>query len=294
MSAVKNRVYISTGAFGRVSVLEILKLCRERGWKGLELSSAALYDESMRPAVLKARKHLDFLVHNYFPTPEKPFVLNLASDDPETIRLSREHCQRAIELCAELESPFYSVHSGFCFHAAPRHLGHDQTGLERIPGEKALGIFQESLGILSDYAAPRGVGVLFENNVCAPFNLIDGKNELLLAVTPEEILAIATGVGRKNLGLLLDVAHLKVSATALGFDAAESLKALSGLIRGLHLSDNDGQADTNEPVRENSWFWTPLLKLLPRGAFWVLEAYCLPPDTITAQTGLIDSRRASA
>ncbi|MBI4432081.1 MAG: sugar phosphate isomerase/epimerase [Candidatus Omnitrophica bacterium] len=283
-------IYLSTGAFGKKSVLEIIALCQSRGWKRVELSSAALYDESMLPVVLKAKSHLQFLVHNYFPTPAKPFVLNLASDDADTLEKSRQHCKAAIDLCVLLESPFYSVHSGFCFHAAPEHLGRKQTGLGRISKDTALAIFHESLGMLADYAANRGTGFLFENNVFAPFNRIDGKNELLLAVTADEVLAVLKAVGRKNLGLLLDVAHLKVSAIALGFNAVRAVHELSEAIRAVHLSDNDGSADTNEPLSEDSWFWKPLANHIPPRVPWVLESYRLSPETIAAQIKLINSR----
>jgi len=58
-----------------------------------------------------------------------------------------------------------------------------------------------------------------------------------------------------NVGVLLDVAHLKVSATTLQFSKEKAHEQLKPYIRAYHLSENDGTKDSNEPISENSWFW---------------------------------------
>ena len=284
-----NEVYLSTGAFGTKALTEILEICLRRGFRYLELSSGTLYHESMKRSLLAAMPKIQFLVHNYFPTPERPFVLNLASGDAQTLSRSREHCRKAVDLCVELKAPFYSVHAGFCFNAAPAHLGRRQTELERIPKDYAENIFIESLQSLADYAANSNIQIFFENNVLAPFNLTDGKNDLLLAVTPEETLGILEKTRRRNVKLLLDVGHLKVSAVSLGFDAEAAVRAMLGEIAAVHLSDNDGFSDSNQGIKENSWFWESILES-PGKLFWVLEAYNLTSEVMTSQINLIEGR----
>ena len=41
-------------------------------------------------------------------------------------------------------------------------------------------------------------------------------------------------------------------------------------VKAYHLSDNDGSADTNHPVTENSWFWKHIVRGLN---YYSLEVY---------------------
>jgi len=59
----------------------------------------------------------------------------------------------------------------------------------------------------------------------------------------------------ENIGILLDVGHLKVSSQTLGFDKYEAIRRWKGKINGLHLSDNDGKKDTNNGFDETCWFY---------------------------------------
>ena len=63
-----------------------------------------------------------------------------------------------------------------------------------------------------------------------------------------------------NVYLLLDVAHLKVSSKTLGFSKTEFIKKCNKWIKVYHLSDNNGEFDTNDDVKNNSWFWKYLKK----------------------------------
>jgi sugar phosphate isomerase/epimerase len=58
-----------------------------------------------------------------------------------------------------------------------------------------------------------------------------------------------------NIGLLMDVGHLKVSSNSLNFNKGEGLKSLKKYIKGYHLSDNDGIFDSNNKIHKDSWFW---------------------------------------
>jgi sugar phosphate isomerase/epimerase len=62
----------------------------------------------------------------------------------------------------------------------------------------------------------------------------------------------------KNVGMLVDVAHLKVSAITMRFDPKTMLYNCKKRIFGYHLSDNDGTKDTNNFFTEKSWFWEHL------------------------------------
>jgi sugar phosphate isomerase/epimerase len=138
--------------------------------------------------------------------------------------------------------------------------------------------------VLADYGAARGVRLLLENNVVAPrLFKARGSNPLLLC-DADEVLAFFAALGHPNVGLLVDVGHAKVSASALGFDPVAFVERAAPLIEAFHLSDNDGQEDQNLPFSAGSWF-APLIRGIP-GATLVIEAYRLDPETMRRQIDL--------
>ncbi len=285
------KVFVSSGAFSRQSVEQILTVAHANRLNRIELASGTRHDCGAElGATLKSAvsRGFEFLVHNYFPVPNEAFVLNLASGDDVTLQRSLVHVRTAIDLAQAIGAPFYSVHCGFCIDPVPSDLGGPLTG-RRIPVEQARRTFIESVRLLAAYAQSKGVRLLLENNVLAPVNLGRAR---LLGVTPEEIESLLDEIDRDNVGLLLDVAHLKVSAATLGFDAAEGIARLAPLIGCCHLSDNDGSADTNQTVSLDAWFWEPLLDNLIEPPTWVLEAYDLDVPAICEQLALIETRIA--
>ena len=288
-------VYVSTGAFGRLPVSLVLDICRRHGVTNLELSSGANYTPAMAPGLMAAaRGGFRFLLHNYFPTPSEPFVLNLASDDEDTARRSSSLCRRALAMSARLQSPLYSFHAGFAFTAEPDDLGSAQAHLPRTNLVTARKRFVARVRELATIADGHGVGLAIENNVVAPDNVVGGKNRMYLGVTGEDMLSLLDDIARDNVGILLDVGHLKVSAQSLGFDADAAVRKMAPHIKAVHLSDNDGQEDSNRLVRSDSWFW-PALAGLPdlASVIFVLEVYRLAPTEVEAQLDIVRQQLAA-
>lgn len=276
---MKERFFVSTGVFGQRALPEILKECKALGIHGVELSSGAAGERNLAELLdEEKRQGTNFLIHNYFPPPKRHFVLNLASRDEENLGLSREHCRSAIGLCSRLGIPFYSVHSGFAFEARPEHLGKPLTEVEAFSLEQAEETFVESLKILCDFGAKVNVRLLIENNVVTRANLVDGQNRLLLGATAEDLGRICENVRRGNLGLLLDVGHLKVTARTLKFEVGDFFERLRNLIEAFHVSENDGTVDNNQPFDKTAWF-IPYVRAFP-SAVIVLEAYRLGRETL--------------
>jgi len=233
----------------------MLALAERQGADGVELGPAIpLSVESFRNGWQAISSGPQLLIHNYFPRPAEDFVLNLASADWGILRKSRAHCRQAVDLCAEIGSPFYSVHAGFAFEARPGDLGKDLSGLHRSSLAEAGSAFTESLRELCLYGREKRVRILVENNVLAPFNLVDGRNEMLLCVTARELLDTIASVGMPNIGLLVDTGHLKVSARSLGFSVASFLDEVAPYVEAFHLSENDGMKDDNRVFDGNAWF----------------------------------------
>jgi sugar phosphate isomerase/epimerase len=163
-------IYVSTGAFHGGRLAEMAEACESLG-AGLELSSGVRWHPGLEAEideVAVARKG-KLLVHNYFPPPEKPFVLNLASTNPFTLELSKAHARAAIDLTARLGAPFYSVHSGFAMDLKAEDLGRPDAQLraKKVPNALAYTTFLAAVRELSGYAKARGVRLLIENNVIA-------------------------------------------------------------------------------------------------------------------------------
>lgn len=285
-------VFVSSGAFSKARHLdELLPLCYNCGIDHVELASGLRAGEGF-PEVIAAEEGMKFLLHNYFPAPEEPFVLNLADADEENRRLSLAFAAKSLQASAVAGAPFYSVHAGFVASLRPDDLGRPDRQNFDISEEaydQALEFFSLSVAALAKEARRLGVRLMLENNVHA---VPRSDRSHLLLVTPDDISRFFEHWSDPSVGLLLDVAHLNVSATHRGFDPVEAVERVSPWIGALHLSDNDGDRDTNELCREDSWFWDPLNRNCPNGVVTVLESYRLSPDQIKEQVDLI-SRRLS-
>jgi sugar phosphate isomerase/epimerase len=282
-------VFFSSGAFASHSPADIAAECEALG-TGLEFTSSFPFCAELESSV-RALRAPAFLIHNYFPTPEVPFVLNLAATDPRIQADSHALCRRAIELTAAVGAPFYSVHSGFAMNLTADQLGQpsQQAALASdrcIDRESANRAFRESVAGLSAFAKSRGVGLLLENNVITRKQVEAGRAESLLMTTPDECRTFLDDLADQNVGLLLDVAHAKVAANALGFDPADFFK-MKPHLRALHLSDNDGEADTNHPIAHDSWFAPHLRDCIDLPI--VIEVYRLSTETRQQQRDVVFS-----
>lgn len=285
-------VYLSTGAFRSKVLSEIIQQCLEHGISRLELSSGLEYrPDLLVPVRATAGRQIKYLIHNYFPVPEKPFVLNLAASVDDILQTSIDFCRNAIDLAAELGAPFYSVHSGFALNLTPELLGKPQAQsripvAEYTPYATAYAIFAESVASLAKYAASRGIKLLIENNVVSPRYLEGhGTNGLLMA-TSAEIVQFMRDLNDPNLGLLVDTGHVNVTASALGFERERFIESVSPYICAFHVSSNDGQIDQNLPVDGSDWF-CPLLRDFSHLPF-VVEAYSLNWEQIAMQLRTLD------
>lgn len=283
-------IYISTGAFQTRSLPEILNLCKQRDIDQLELSSGLDFVEDIDPVVEQARQFGPLLIHNYFPAPAAPFVLNLASSDDIEAEQSMRLCRHAIDLCERVGAPFYSVHSGFVVPISVDSLGDAQAQADlRIDDpearETAYEVFGQRITQLSAYAAAKHIRLLIENNVLTPHNISSSGQAQLLMASPAELVRFFNHYADGNLGLLLDVGHLNVAARTLGLDRASCMAELASYVEAFHLSDNDGLQDSNQPISDDAWYLKHL-KHFPDATF-VLEAYNLSLSQIKQQRDLI-------
>jgi sugar phosphate isomerase/epimerase len=285
----KDKIYVSTNAFKENHFSSIIEICRKYKIQNIELSFVDTVNKKDIEGLSRLCNSMEFqfLIHNYFPLPEEPFVLNLASNHERSLSLSLEHCKKAVDLSAALHAPFYSVHAGFCFSASPEHLGRTITEACLIPKEEARRIFIRSLQNLADYAMEKNVAIAIENHVVEAKNLVKGENQYFLGATAEELLDLLASIQRENVGVLLDVGHLKISANTLGFSPENFIKDLSSKIIALHLHENNGITDEHSIILKDSWFWKPIKENISRDIYCILEVKGLEPEEINAQIQLI-------
>ena len=88
----------------------------------------------------------------------------------------------------------------------------------------------------------------------------------------------------KNVKLLVDVAHLKVSAKTEELDPIKSLKIMNKYAEGYHFSENNGYDDSNDPFKKNAWFLPYIKKNL---SYYSIEVYNASPKKLKNQINII-------
>ena len=126
-------LYFSSGSFKHRTIDSILSYSRFNDIFAIELSSGLKCNSEELLHLVEAKKmKFKFLVHNYFPAPAKPFVLNIAATDTDSLEPSMKMARRGIDLSYQLGSPFYSVHAGFAAKIPPEYLGNPLKQAEVI------------------------------------------------------------------------------------------------------------------------------------------------------------------
>lgn len=253
-------IYISTGGFKSDTCIETIQKLSKSGINKIELSGGKFDKNQITKlkSIKNLNKNISLQVHNYFPPPKKPFVFNLGSLNSEIAKESIDHAIKSINLAASLGGKYYSFHAGFLLDPKVDELGKKITKKKLFSRESSKNEFIRRVNNLADFAEQKKVTLLIENNVLSKNNFTEFGSNILLMVDTKECLEIMQKVN-SNVKMLIDVAHLKVSANSLNFKKELFLKKLKSWIAAYHLSDNDGLRDSNEKFTEESWFW-PYLK----------------------------------
>jgi len=274
-------IYISTGGFHKIDAFQASKELIDVGCNFIELS-AGKYSESLLVDLKSLTSSARFKVHNYFPPPKLSFVLNLASLNSGVANASLEHIKKAIRWTTELGDSTYSFHAGFLMDPKVEELGRKVKPRVLSNRREALSRFIERVNQIDDFAQIHGVKILIENNVLSANNFHNFNSNPFLMTDADECIYVMNQTS-SNVKLLVDVAHLKVSASSLGFDPIIFLTSCGKWIEAYHLSDNDGTRDSNESISQDSWFWPYLRRDLN---YYSLEVYGLSPKELILQRDL--------
>ena len=277
-------IFISTGGFKSEKSINSINKLMKKGIYDIELSGGEYEVNQIEKIITEKKLHnsLNLQVHNYFPPPRSPFVFNLGSLDKEISKISMNHALNSIELASKLESKYYSFHAGFLLDPQVKELGKKIKKRTTYNREISKNTFIERVNILAKFAETKNITLLIENNVLSSNNFEEFKENILLMVDEPECTEIMNRV-RNNVKMLVDVAHLKVSSNSLNFDRISFLKKLDKWIFAYHLSDNDGNSDSNEKIRLDSWFW-PFIK--SNLDYYSIEVYGEEPEELVKQKEL--------
>jgi sugar phosphate isomerase/epimerase len=275
-------IYVSTGGYKNLAFEDTIKELSKAGIVAFELSGGKFSNDALERLKTLSETYAISL-HNYFPPPKIPFVLNLASFRDDIVQASMSHITHAIDISHSIGAKFYGFHAGYLIDPPVSELGAKITKQGINDRRKALDYFIARVSKLAAYAEGKGVKLLVENNVLSSTNYKSfGENPLLMVdeVETHEIM----NRSHSNLGLLIDVAHLKVSANTLDFSAIDYLNNFYGSVSAYHFSDNLGLEDTNDEITEESWFWPYINKDLD---YYSLEIYNIPESTQSQQLRLV-------
>jgi hypothetical protein len=95
-------IYVSSACSKQKFIGPAVKELADKGFKNIELSGGTRYYDDYEPDLFDLQKKYDltFLVHNYFPPPKDPFILNLASLDRGIYEKSLHHLKKALRPAA--------------------------------------------------------------------------------------------------------------------------------------------------------------------------------------------------
>ena len=92
----ENEVYISTGGFNLPGYQFLEKYKNQK--INIELSGGKFHEKNNTKIIKLRKNNLKYRLHNYFPPPKNPFVLNLASSNNKILNLSLKHICKAIKI----------------------------------------------------------------------------------------------------------------------------------------------------------------------------------------------------
>lgn len=278
-------VYVSTVCLANGSnVIEVLEAYDKAGLRNVELGTSRQYIEGL--SLSKFKQHnFSFIVHHYFPPPREPFIVNLASQDATILARSKEQIKKSLEFCQGLGIELLSFHAGF--RADPDdNLRFCQQHVASY--EKAFATFVESLEEINGYAQERGVRIAIENNVLSDYNLVDGGNPFLLLCEAEEFERLWQRIPSANVGILLDLGHLRVTSHWLKFDRYQFIDRVKDKVFAIHVHENNGQVDEHRELDETSWCFEIISRKCFRGLPVVVESWGLNVDKVVQQVGLVE------
>jgi len=285
-------VYVSTTCLSKTgNIFEVLETYAQAGLTHVELGASHKYVDGLSPARFK-RFGFSLMVHHYFPPPKEPLILNLASQDATILAKSKKQIKRSIDFCHSLGINLFTFHAGF--RVDPDENFRFDQGQPIAPYEKAFATFVDSIVDINSYAQERGIRTAVEHNVLSEYNVVNGHNPYLLLCEAEEFEKLWERIPSNNVGILLDLGHLKVTSHWLGFDKYEFIDKVKNRVFAIHVHENNGTVDEHRKLDETSWCFGVISRKYFKEVPVVLEGANLSVDEIINNKKLIEDCAAGS
>ena len=244
MNRIINTLYFSTYCLSHNhSFPDILAKFEKLGVRNVELG--VNLDNSLDYGKIIRDYDFEYIIHQYFPPPKTNFIINLASENKKILDSSLNQIINSLDFCSDNKIDLISFHSGF--RSDPSN---DFKFNSKVisPYETAFNIFKDSIIKLAEYAKERDIKIAIENNVLAEYNLKDNANKYLLFCEEWEFERLFNEIDYDNVGILLDLGHLKVTTNTLGFNIDEFIKNLKNKVVAVHIHENNGKIDQHRCI----------------------------------------------
>lgn len=264
-------IFVSSACINEKNLSKNLNLFNKNNLRNIELSGGTNHNKKTLK-ILKSfkQKGFSFLIHNYFPIPKMPFMLNLGSDNKLNSRKSLKNCIEAIKLCHKLKAKKFSVHAPFLFDFNYKEAGKKISPTRLYNVKKTITIFKQNWKILQSYAG-KDVKLYVENNVMNKQNYNSFNKQIPLLFT--DVSSFEMMRNEVDFVPLIDTGHLKVSCHTLGKNFELELKKLSSHTDFYQISDNNGFFDQNLALKKNSSMYRSLKKLNLKNKTFSIEVY---------------------
>ena len=247
-----------------------MEFLASHGFKHIELSGGTNNYSNIKNDLLELKEKYDlsYLIHNYFPPPEKHFVLNMASPNDQIFSETINHYQKAINLAKKIGAKKYGLHAGFFIDPSVNDLGKKIEKSTISNKDDAIKQFCKGFNILNNQSG--SIELYVENNVISASNYKSYNQNIFMLTNSSEYTMLKEDI---TFNLLLDLGHLKVSCKTLGLNFEKEFETLWNLSDYIHLSDNDGLHDSNKAIFSDSEFYALLKKHNLTGKTFSLEIY---------------------
>ncbi len=264
-------IFVSSSCVKSKHIRESVQQLVDMGFRNIELSGGTQpYDGMVQDLIgLKEKYGLNYLLHNYFPPPAEPFVVNLAALDNLTFQNTLSHLKNSLKLSQLLKADKFGFHAGFLISIPTSQMGKEITKQQIFDPAQAMKRFCEGYNELQ--STTNNTELYLENNVLSSTNYknFDRINPFFFTDW-DSFHDLAERISFKP---LVDVAHLKVSCQTLNLNFAQQLDLFLNVSDYIHISDNDGLTDANLPLVKNSELFDLLSLNSWKGKTVTLEVY---------------------
>lgn len=282
-------IYISTTfAPDNTELIDSLIQCKNSGINSVELGSNHCFEENYDYI---NDFSFQYLLHNYFPIPEKSFVLNISSFDENIRRRSIRHIKSAIDFCSKIRGHLYTFHPGFL--TDPKGSNIDDKNYDFLWDEKQLSVanrvkakalMYRSLDEVVAYSELKNVRIAIETEGSL------NKKDHLLMQCPEEYEEFMSKYSSIDIGINLNVGHLNLAANAFDFNRQDFVDLIQDYIVAMELSHNDGLEDQHLPLQPDGWYWDLINDRRFKDTFKILEFRNTPIAKIINNINLIQEK----